>query len=100
MEDEFNSFDFIINDEGEVMLLLYEREGEPSDSKLVADYDENTIYIYRNEDDHIELMDIEDDIMSALKKQKDILICELSIEEDEDDTKIVYSYEAEIVKNN
>lgn len=27
--DVFDTFDFLINDEDEVMLLLYEREGEP-----------------------------------------------------------------------
>lgn len=100
MEDEFNSFDFVINDEGEVMLLLYEREDEPKDSKVIVNYNESSISLYRNEDDQIELMEIEEDIMQALKKQAEILVCELSIEDVEDDTTIVHSYSAEIIKNN
>lgn len=35
--DNFDRFDFLINEEDEVMLLLYEREGEPKDARIELD---------------------------------------------------------------
>ena len=36
--DVFDTFDFLINDEDEVMLLLYEREGEPENPRICLLY--------------------------------------------------------------
>ena len=38
---DFETFDFLINDEDEVMLLLYQRDGEPSDPHIELDSEEN-----------------------------------------------------------
>ena len=46
--------------------------------------------------DSVELSDIPDDIIDALEETDKLLVCELSMTEDEKDTQIVYAYEAEI----
>ena len=52
---EFETFDFLINEEDEVMLLLYAREGEPKDAVIEINFDENKAVLVRRENDAIEL---------------------------------------------
>ena len=48
METEnFETFDFLINDEDEVMLLLYQREGEPQNPHIEIDEEEKAALLYR-----------------------------------------------------
>ncbi|MBE6444504.1 MAG: hypothetical protein E7019_00390 [Alphaproteobacteria bacterium] len=94
--EEFSSYDFLINDEEEVMLLLYERENEPKDSSIELNEEHKTAILHRRPDDTITLNDIPNEAIDSLKETDKLLICELSIEENEEDTQIVYAYEAEI----
>ena len=55
---DFDTFDFLINDEDEVMLLLYQREGEPLNPHIELDAEEKSALLYRNDDDNIFLSDI------------------------------------------
>ena len=98
MDEQFDTFDFLVNDEDEVMLLLYEREGEPSSSpRIEFIVEEKSAFLYRNDDDILELNDIEDDILDSLQDEDKLLICELSRETDKDgDNAIVRAYEADI----
>ncbi len=93
---EFETYDFLINDEDEVMLLLYVREGEPQNALLEINIKQCSAILHRNATDNINLTDIPEDVLDSLQDADKILVCELSIETDEKDTQIIYAYEAEI----
>ena len=95
--DEFETFDFIINEEDEVMLLLYEQDSEPQNPRIEIDLNEKSAVLIRNENDEIFLDGISDEVIDSLQDEDKLMVCELSKEENEDDTKIVYAYEADIV---
>ena len=94
--DDIETYDFLINDEDEAMLLLYVREGEPQNPTIELDRDNKSAILHRRADDEISLEGIPDDVLDSMTDADKLLFCELSIEEDEKDTKIVYAYEAEI----
>ena len=98
MEDTFNTFDFVIDEDDNIMLIMYEREGEPLKSVIKINREERSINFYRNDYDKIELEGIEDDILDRLEDEEKLSVAELSIEEDPEDTIIVYSYDADIVR--
>ena len=94
--EEFSSYDFLINDEDEVMLLLYERENEPQAPTIEIDDGNKVAVLHRRSDDIVTLNDIPDEALDSLQETDKLLVCELSIEEDEKDTQIVYAYEADV----
>ncbi len=96
MDEEYESFDFVVNDEDEVMLLLYEREGTPHEAFLEIDKDDNSAVLQRNPNDVILLEEIPEDVLDSLEEADTILVCELSREANEDETKIMQAYEAEV----
>ena len=98
MAETFDTFDFLVNDEDEVMLLLYERKGEPAATpRIEFNAEEKSALLYRNDNDVVELSGIEDNIFDSLQDADKLLICELSKEEDEDgDNAIRYAYEADV----
>ena len=98
MAETFDTFDFMINDEDEVMLLLYEREGEPSSTpRIEFDIEAKTALLYRNDNDVLELENIDDNVLDSLQDEDKLMVCELSREQDEDgDNAIRYVYEADI----
>ena len=96
-DEDFETFDFIVNDEDEVMLLLYECEGEPNHPTFSVSPEEGTAVLYRNDEDIIELSDIGSDIFDSLADADKLMVCELTRTEDEDDAEISNAYEAEIV---
>lgn len=97
MPEDFDTFDFIVNDEDEVMLLLYEREGEADHPTFKVSPENGTAILYRNDEDVIELSDIGNDIFDSLADADKLLVCELTRTENEDDAEISNAYEAEIV---
>ncbi len=94
--EEYRTFDFLINDEDEVMLLLYEQESEPKNAAIELNEEKKSAVLYRNENDEIMLTDIPENVFDSLQDADKLMVCELSVEEKEEDTKIVYAYEAEI----
>lgn len=94
--EEYRTFDFLINEEDEVMLLLYEQEGKPGNAAIELNAEDKSAILYRNDNDEIMLTDIPDNVFDSLQDADKLMICELSVEEKEEDTKIVYAYEAEI----
>ena len=94
--EEYRTFDFLINDEDEVMLLLYEQEGDPENAAIELNEEEKSAVLYRNKNDEIMLTDIPENVFDSLQDADKLMVCELSVEEKEEDTKIVYAYEAEI----
>lgn len=95
-EKEFKTFDFMVNDEDEVMLLMYEREGEPLEAKITLSPEDNSAILVRRPGEEILLSDISNDIFDSLAEADKLLVCELNRVEDEDDTEIVHAYEADI----
>lgn len=93
MED---TFDFIINDEDEVMLLIYVREGQPKEASIDINPTDNTAVLHRNDEDEIFLKEVPDEVIDSLHDADTLLVCELSREENEEDTKIINAYEADI----
>ena len=96
MDEDSNIYDFLINDEDEAMLLLYVRDSAPKNPSINIDFENKTAVLSRNETDSVELSDIPDDTIDSLEETDKLLVCELSMTEDEKDTQIVYAYEAEI----
>lgn len=89
-------FDFVINDEDEVMLLLYVQNDEPLEAFINIDAQNKKAVLHRNPAQELELVDIPEDVLDSLQDADKLMICELSIEEDESKTQIVYAYEADI----
>ncbi len=91
------TYDFVINDEDEVMLLLYAGDTAPSeDARIVLDAENNSAELYRSENETIFLEGIPDDIFDSLADADKLLVCEITDTEKEEDSKIVYAYEADI----
>ena len=91
-----NTYDFLINDEDEAMLLLYAHKGEPKDSSIELNVENKSAILHRTPTDDVYLDGIPDDVLDSMQDSDKLLVCELSIEKDDKDTKIVYAYEAEI----
>ncbi len=94
--DEFNFFDFVVNEEDEAMLLLYARDDEPQAPRIELDIDNRAAVLYRRPDEAIELEDIPAEAIDSMADADKLLVCELSKEEKGDDSDIVYAYEADI----
>lgn len=94
--DNIEKYDFLINDEDEAMLLLYVHEGEPDNPTIELDVEDKTAILNRNAVSSITLEDISDEVFDSLEDSDTLLVCELSLDENEEDTSIVYAYEAEI----
>ena len=94
--DKSATYDFVVNDEDEVMLLLYAGENKPADAKIVLDVENNSAELFRNENESIVLDGVPDNIFDSLADADKLFVCELSNTENEEDSKIVYAYEADI----
>ncbi len=90
-------YDFIINDEEEVMLLLYERQTAPDNATFEIDFKTQKGTLKRNQQVSIDIEDIPQNVLDSLSDADNLLVCEMSIEENEEKTQIVYAYEAEII---
>ena len=60
-------YDFVVNDEDEVMLLLYAGKTEPSNARFVINATENKAELYRNENECVVLENIPDDIFDSFR---------------------------------
>ncbi len=95
-EERFDTYDFIINDEDETMLLLYARDSAPKNPTIALNIEEQKALLIRNDEDSICLNEIPTDVLDSLQDADKLLVCELNMAKDEKETKIVYAYEAEI----
>lgn len=94
--EEFETYDFLINDEDEAMLLLYVREGEPQNATIEIDSKNHSALLHRRPGDDVFLDGVPEDVLDSMADADKLLVCELSIEKDEKDTQIIYAYEAEV----
>ena len=95
-ENELSTFDFVTNEEDEVMLLLHAQETEPKNPRIEIDVNEKSAVLIRNETDEILLEGIPEDIIDSLQDRVALMVYELKIGEKEEDTEIAYAYEADI----
>lgn len=89
-------YDFVVNDEDEVMLLLYAGKSEPENAKIVLNVATNKAELYRNSQECVVLENVPDDIFDSLAEADKLLVCEISDTEKEEDSEIVFAYEADI----
>ena len=95
-ENKYNTYDFLINEDDEVMLLVYARDGNVEAPQITIDLTTFCATLQRNHIDGIEITDIPEDVIDIIQDQDTLLVCELSTEENEEDTKITNAYEATI----
>ena len=95
-ENNSNFYDFIINEDDEIMLLLYAKDTKPENPHIDIDIKNNQAFLYRSKNEGILIEDISDEILDILHDSDKLLICELSDEDNEEDIKIINAYEAEI----
>lgn len=93
----FNTFDFMITEENDVMLLLYARNTAPENPAVQLNYDEHNIVLTRNKDDVLTLENVEDTIFDNIQDDNTLLVCEIEPSDNEEEAEIVYTYEADIV---
>lgn len=96
MDNNSNAFDFIVNEEDEVMLLLYARDSEPKNASFEVNTDDLSAVLHRNDQDSIIIDRIPDEVFDSLQDADILMVCELNQAEKEEDTEIVYVYEADI----
>lgn len=98
MAIDVNTYDFLISDENEVMLLLYARDIAPEEPVVRLNPEQKIIELYRRRNDAFTLENIEDKIFEILKNETKLLVCEIYPTPNLDETEIVYTYEATIVE--
>ena len=98
MNFDINTFDFLISEENEVMLILYARDIAPEDPIVRLNPENNTIELYRMKNDAFTLEKVDNEDFELLKNEKNLLVCEILPTENPDETEIVYTYEAIIIK--
>ncbi|MBQ7632631.1 MAG: hypothetical protein IJS88_00770 [Alphaproteobacteria bacterium] len=98
MNFDINTFDFLISEENEVMLILYARDIAPEDPIVRLNPENNTIELYRMKNDAFTLEKVDNEVFELLKNEKNLLVCEILPTENPDETEIVYTYEAIIIK--
>jgi hypothetical protein len=97
MAFDVNTFDFMISEENEVMLVIYARDIAPEDPIARLDPENKTVELYRRKNDAFSLENVSDDVFELLKDEDNLLVCEIMPTENPDETEIVYTYEATLV---
>lgn len=102
MADEINDpdvFDFLISDENEVLLIMPAREAEPDDPAVVLLPEEHCVELFRNGEEEFTLENVSDDVFAALNDRISVMVCETAPTDNPDETQIVYTYYAEIIRD-
>lgn len=94
VSDFENTFDFVTNESGDMMLLMFESDGEPSMPRFEVEKETNTLWLYRSSDSVLALYDIEPSIILKLLKMKSLLVCEMSNPPVNENSELLYAYEA------
>lgn len=95
---DMNTFDFMITEEDDVLLLLYARETAPDRPAVQLRPEEHIVNLFRNDDEALSLEGVEDAVFENLKEESTLLVCELAPTDNEDENEIVYTYEADIIE--
>lgn len=95
-ETDTNTFDFVVNDANELMLLIHAQDTEAKNARLELNVDENSALLIRNETSELLLEGLPDDIVDSLLEADALMVCEIKVGETDDDSEIVNAYEAEV----
>ncbi len=98
MTFDVNTFDFLISDANEVMLILYARDLAPEEPLVRLNPEQKNVELYRRKNDAFTLEKVDDDVFEILKNEEKLLICEILPTDNPEETEIVYTYEAPIVE--
>lgn len=91
------TYDFVVNDEDEVMLLIYASETEPYQPKFVLDIDSKTAELQRNDEEVLVLEAVPESIFDSLADADKLLVCELADTKPKENSHLVRAYEADIL---
>lgn len=98
---DFDTFDFLITDQGDVMLILFARETEPHPRPVIRlNPTAHLVEFYRTDTEAMTLEGVSDDVFKSLEGEETLLICEINPKDSEnpEEAEIVYAYEAEIAE--
>ncbi|MCQ2735069.1 MAG: hypothetical protein MJ212_03875 [Alphaproteobacteria bacterium] len=98
---DVDTFDFIITDHGDVMLIIYARETEPHPRPVVRlNPSEHLIEFYRTDTESMTLENVSDDVFKNLDDKDSLLVCEINPKDsdNQEEAEIVYTYEAEFAE--
>lgn len=84
-------FDFIMNEAGELMMIMEARGEAPSPEAMLAFDGRELAYLFRDRSEIVKLTEIPEEVLGILKRIKKILVTEMD-EADE----VAHSYEAEV----
>lgn len=93
-----DTYDFLISEENEVMLILSSRNSAPENPAVRLDAENHLIELYRNTEDAVTLQYVDSDVFTNLAEDESLLVCEIQPTDDPDETEIVYVYHAVIVE--
>ena len=94
---DMNTFDFVVSENNEIMLIIYARETEPVGPAIRLIANEKVVELYRNGADALTLQNVNADVFTNLSDKKTVLVCEIAPADNPEETEIIYAYEAQIV---
>lgn len=92
------SFDFLITDQDEVMLIITAQDTPPEAPAVRLHPETKSIELYRHLNDAYTLQNVDGEVFSLLNNEEELLVCETKPTESPDETEIVYTYEALIIE--
>ena len=98
MPIDTNTFSFLISDKNEIMLIVYARDIEPEQPAVRLNPQERYVELHRRIDDAFLLENVDSEVFELLQNQESLLVCEIMPTDNEDETEIVYAYQAQIIE--
>jgi len=98
MTFDVNTFDFLISEDNDVLLVIYARDIEPSEPIVRLNPEQKTVELYRRKNDAFTLESVDEEVFNLLSREEKLLVCEILPTENPEETEIVYTYEATIVE--
>lgn len=95
-DEDLNTFDFVVNDANELMLLIHAQDTEAKNARLELNVDENSALLVRNEESELLLEGLPEDIVDSLLDADALMVCEIRVGETDEDSEIVNAYEADV----
>lgn len=98
MTFDVNTFDFLISEDNDVLLVIYARDIEPNEPIVRLNPEQKTVELYRRKNDAFTLESVDEEVFNLLSREEKLLVCEILPTENPEETEIVYTYEATIVE--